>query len=316
VGWMPGVIQRPVPSHSGLMIESRGLVLHVQVGNGSCYGEFSNPANEASSTWWIAKDGTIEQYVDDVFLAWTEANGNPYWDSVETEGVPGEPLTDAQVLSLARIYIYGVHTKGWTIQLSDDPNTHGLGWHGMGGADWGGHFGCPGDLRKAQRPGALWLVTAALYPPAVVPVPKEESMLSKNPRGGFVVARPNGSVYCESAPYFGSVGQVDPKKAPGGSNAFVPSSPVVSVGCTQTGLGYWLLGADGSVYAFGDAPYLGPNPGFIKQWGIGLGTASPLVGIVSDGGGGYDLVADNTASPAPALYHLVPGAAGKPPPYL
>lgn len=37
------------------------------------------------------------------------------------------------------------------------PGAKGFGWHGMGGAAWGGHTGCPGDLRRAQMPQILAL---------------------------------------------------------------------------------------------------------------------------------------------------------------
>lgn len=165
-----------------------GLVLHVEVGNGSCYGEFSVPANQASSTWWIGKDGTIEQYVDSDDAAWTEAAGNFTWDSVETEGVPEESLTDAQVLSLARILVWGVQIYDWPLQLTDDVNGRGLGWHGMGGLPWGGHFGCPGDLRKAQRAGALYIAALTLIPPAP-PAPQEAlDMFFTHPVSGLLVA--------------------------------------------------------------------------------------------------------------------------------
>ena len=46
------------------------------------------------------------------------------------------------------------------ISLADKPGQGGFGWHGMGGAAWGNHPGCPGDLRKAQRP----LILTALQP--------------------------------------------------------------------------------------------------------------------------------------------------------
>jgi hypothetical protein len=279
-------------------------VLHVQVGDGSCYGEFDNPNNQASSTWWIAKSGVIEQYVDSDIMAWTEENGNPYFDSVETEGTPDEPLTDAQVLSLARIYVWGVHQYQWPLVLSESPTAHGLGWHGMGGLDWGGHFGCPGDLRKAQRAGALWLASVSLFPPVLVPQPSEVDMLAHCPTGGIVVARPNGSVYCEGAGYYGSCGQVNPSKPPGGPNAFVPSSPIVGVGCTPSGHGYWLVNAQGLIYSFGDAPWLGPIPKYLSVWGVGLGTANGIVGVASDDRGGYTIVTDNPAAGAPSIYHI------------
>lgn len=193
---MPGVVWRPVPSHSGLMQAHLGLVLHVQVGDNSCYGEFDDPNNQASSTWWIAKDGTIEQYVDSDDAAWTEAAGNSTWDSVETEGVPEEALTDAQVQSLARIYVWGHNTYGWPLQLSEDVNVRGLGWHGMGGQAWGGHLGCPGDIRKAQRATAIYLAALVINPPAP-PQPQEApEMFFTHPVSGLLVATDqDGEIY-------------------------------------------------------------------------------------------------------------------------
>lgn len=158
---------RPVPSHSGPMQAHQGLVLHVQVGNGSCYGEFSNPANQASSTWWVSKSGVLEQYVDSDNAAWTEAAGNFTWDSVETEGEPSEPLTPSQIVTLGRLYAWGVQTYGWPVALAESPSDHGLGWHGMGGVPWGNHPGCPGDIRRAQRQSILNFVGPS--PPAPTP---------------------------------------------------------------------------------------------------------------------------------------------------
>lgn len=159
----------PVPNHSGNMSAHNGLILHVQAGNGSCYGLFSNPSYEASSTFWVGKDGTLEQYVDTDQIAWAQASGNGVFNSVETEGVPTEPLTDAQVQTLGQLYKWGMDTYGWPAQLTDDPNGAGFGWHGMGGAAWGGHTGCPGDLRKAQRQAILDIAIGGT--PAPTPTP-------------------------------------------------------------------------------------------------------------------------------------------------
>lgn len=128
-----------------------GLVLHVQVGDNSCYGEFVNPANQASSTWWVSKTGVLEQYVDSDDTAWTEMAGNSTWDSVETEGLPSEPLTQQQVVMLARLYAWGHELYGWPFQITNSVSGRGFGWHGMGGPSWGNHPHCPGDIRKAQR---------------------------------------------------------------------------------------------------------------------------------------------------------------------
>jgi hypothetical protein len=132
--------------------EHRGLVLHVQDGNNSPYGWFNNPASQSSSDFWVGKDGTIEQYVDTgVDYAWAQAAGNPYYASVETEGHPDEPLTPAQVEGVAKIYAWGHQVFAWPLVVVDSTSAHGLTWHGVGGTTWGGHTGCPGDLRKAQR---------------------------------------------------------------------------------------------------------------------------------------------------------------------
>ena len=178
----------PVSSHSGSMSAHHGLVLHVQVGTGDCYGEFSVPANQASSTWWVAKDGTLVQYVDSDLIAWTQAGGNSTWNGVETEGYPTEALTNPQILTLARIYVWGHQTYGWPLVMTDDVNGAGFIWHGAGSVAWGNHPNCPGDLRKAQRGAVLYIASLVLAPPTPVfsSLPKEEEM--------HAVVMPNGDI--------------------------------------------------------------------------------------------------------------------------
>ncbi len=147
----PFATQHPVGNHSGPVAAHLGLILHVQEGNGSLASYFNNPSVQASSTFWVAKDGTLEQYVDTDNAAWAQSAGNPYYSSIESEGFTTEPLTDAQTATLGRLYAWGHATHNWPLILSESPGSSGLGWHGMGGAAWGGHTGCPGDIRKAQR---------------------------------------------------------------------------------------------------------------------------------------------------------------------
>lgn len=165
---MPGAIWRPVVNfHPNGVRERRGLALHVQAGNNSPFGWFNTPASEASSDFWVGKDGTIEQYVDTgVDYAWAQAAGNPYYASVETEGHPDEPLTDRQVEGVAKIYAWGHGAFAWPLVVVDSTTQHGLTWHGVGGSNWGGHTGCPGDLRKAQRAAIIALAAEAVAPPA------------------------------------------------------------------------------------------------------------------------------------------------------
>ena len=129
-----------------------GLVLHVQAGNGELSGWFNNPGAGASSTWWAGKGGARRQYCNpDTDKFWAQAAGNSLYHSIETEGYPSEPLTAAQIESVAQALAFGHVRYGWPLRLANKPGEPGLGWHGMGGAAWGGHTGCPGTTRKNQR---------------------------------------------------------------------------------------------------------------------------------------------------------------------
>jgi hypothetical protein len=246
----PFATYRPVRSYSSNLKAHKGLVLHVQVGNGSPYGWFSNRANQASSHFWISKTGKLEQFVDTDLAAWTEASGNSAWAAVETEGFPTESLTDAQVNTLAKLYAWGNKTHGWPFQITDSVNGTGFGTHGMGGIQWGGHTGCPGDLRKAQRANILSIAQGATPAPPT-PVANTESVYIIVPcsTGGYwELKRADGGIANRNgAPFFGAM--------PG--NAEVVSPLVGITECKRNGsvTGYWVYDEQGHVYAFGGAPY-------------------------------------------------------------
>jgi len=61
------------------------------------------------------------------------------------------------------------------------------------------------------------------------------------------------------------------------------SAPMVAMAATPTSRGYWLLGADGGVFAFGDAPYLGSTGD--------LRLNAPVVGMAPTRRNGYWFVA-------------------------
>lgn len=142
-----------------------GLILHVQAGNGGLYGWFSNPGAQVSAHLWAGKGGEREQYVDLEDIAWAQAGGNRLYVSIETEGIPSEPLNEPQLDSVAAAMAEGCRRWGWPLTLADSPGTPGLGWHGMGGAAYGGHPGCPGDIRRGQRTEILRRAAAILTPP-------------------------------------------------------------------------------------------------------------------------------------------------------
>ena len=171
----PAAEWKPVPAHSGPMSEDLGLIEHVTTNHADPYGYFDNTSHEASSTFWVRADGHVEQYVEVGTMAWAQAAGNHTYNSVETDGTPEEPLTEAQVEALAHLYAWGHVNRGWALELAEEPGQRGFGWHGMGGDAWGGHFGCPGDKRKAQRQEILdrakALLDAGHQTPAAQPAP-------------------------------------------------------------------------------------------------------------------------------------------------
>lgn len=150
----------------GPLTASRGVVFHVNAGNGDPRNWWTNPTNPsvASAHLQIMKSGELRQYVPLDRVAWAEVAGNGSWHSVETEGFPGEPLTPAQFETFAHLLAWGHGACGWPLQVTDDPNGAGLGTHEMGGAAWGGHA-CPGPVRAAQRP-ALTARAQQLLAPA------------------------------------------------------------------------------------------------------------------------------------------------------
>ena len=70
----------------------------------------------------------------------------------------------------------------------------------------------------------------------------------------------------------------------GSTGALRLASPVVAMAATPSGNGYWLVAADGGVFAFGDAVFRGSTGG--------TRLAAPIVGMAATpSGGGYWLVA-------------------------
>ena len=65
---------------------------------------------------------------------------------------------------------------------------------------------------------------------------------------------------------------------------------MTGVAATPDGRGYWMVGADGGVFSYGDASYLGSVPG------QGITGQPPVVGIVgTPTGSGYWLAGANGA---------------------
>lgn len=142
----------PTPNEGGRMAEHRGVVVHIA--EGSYEGTIAwqrNPAAEVSSHFVVSKGGAVAQVVDTDTVAWTQADGNGRWLSVENEGFGGQKLTPAQVEANAQLLARAHKAYGVPLQLATSPSGKGLGHHAMGGAAWGGHLQCPGAPIIAQK---------------------------------------------------------------------------------------------------------------------------------------------------------------------
>jgi hypothetical protein len=136
---------------------------------------------------------------------------------------------------------------GWSAVCADRPGQLGFGWHGMGGSDWGGHTGCPGDPRKNRR--------QAILDMAVTPNSGGGAVeIVSTPSGqGYWVCGSDGGVFTYGdAEFHGSLGDTR------------LNEPIISMAASPTGHGYWLLGADGGVFTFGDAGFYGAPTGLVQ----------------------------------------------------
>jgi hypothetical protein len=164
----PSATYRPLNQYSNLNTKPRlGAVLHVNESNGASLFDWisSNPSKpsdtQMSCHFQVAKDGTVEQYIDTDNGSWCQVGGNDTYVSIETEGFHTEALTTAQLNAVAGILGWLHSTYSIPLQLAETPGQLGFGWHGMGGTAWGGHFDCPG-VRKDQRQAILDLTGAAI----------------------------------------------------------------------------------------------------------------------------------------------------------
>lgn len=168
----PGAVWRGnCANNSGLRGSvTRGLVLHVNdtAANVSLWSWVNNPNSDMSCHFQVLQDGTVEQYLDTDLWSWCQADGNRQWISMEMPTLPSVGMTSAQIKSAARVLKWLSDLYHFPLELTSDPtNGQGFGWHGMGGAAWGGHTGCPGDIRVAQRAQvlSLALATTTITPP-------------------------------------------------------------------------------------------------------------------------------------------------------
>jgi len=184
-----------------------GVVEHVTAGEASPYPQFANPANQVSSHFGIGNgqggmaDGALEQYVDTDNQSWAQASGNAGYWSVETEGLPGDPLTQLQVAKFAQLYGWLAPLGNLPFVITDTVGQMGFITHSDGGPAWGNHLSCPGSIRAAQRQQILDLARTPIT---------EGNMNALDPTSGgtWIVDPSDGHVECLfGAPYCGALNE-------------------------------------------------------------------------------------------------------------
>ncbi|MFC9934565.1 N-acetylmuramoyl-L-alanine amidase [Glutamicibacter sp. NPDC127525] len=158
----PGAKKRLIPKWNKVKIARwRRMNLHVAVSEASSlYGMFSR-SNSACSHFYVAKDGTVEQYIDTAYRSASDMNGNDSTISVETQGgvknPDGEPWTDEQVEALTKLWKWARDTHEIKNQVAkntqSNENSAGLSWHRLGVE--GNFAGRPGILSSSYKPGGI-----------------------------------------------------------------------------------------------------------------------------------------------------------------
>lgn len=192
----PAAIWRPIQRNYTRRVRTvtRGVILHVAVSEASSiHGWFNNPAARASSHFYVRRDGTVEQYVDTIYSAWTSGAANWSTIGIETQGMGHGAWTPAQEKALADliVWLHKVHRIPPRLMASSKAGERGVGWHKQGvpatyaqkvrgvsqtgGQLWSPDIGkiCPGPQRIPQIPGIVKRAATGkpAPPPAAKPAP-------------------------------------------------------------------------------------------------------------------------------------------------
>ncbi len=140
----------------------------------------------------------------------------------------------------------------------------------------------PGGPARAFWAGLVVITITALagFPPLIAnastPLSASPVGITASVDGGGWIANANGSVQ----PYGGA-----PNLEPSSPRL---NSPIVGIERTPTGLGYWLVAADGGIFSFGDAAFYGSTGNIhINKPIVGMATTPDGQGywlVASDGG--------------------------------
>jgi hypothetical protein len=171
MAWFDCAVHRPITANTGGKLSPNlGLILHHAVADGSLYTFFNSPSAQVSAHFWVAQNGTVEQYVDTAVVAWHGMNLNSRYVGVETEGCSNPPhnddMSEFMIAGLAAIYAEGMARHGWPAELAGADGEPGFGYHRMAVST-----ACPCDVRLNRR---AEIIALACGTPEPEPEPQPE----------------------------------------------------------------------------------------------------------------------------------------------
>jgi hypothetical protein len=169
------------------------------------------------------------------------------------------------------------------------------------GPNYNGEPGAPQTFTVLSAPRGYWLVGsdggifsfgAASFHGSMGGIPLQRPVVGITPtadrQGYWLVASDGGIFSFGDSAFYGSIPALGLHPAGSGAPNSL-SAPIVAMVPSSTGHGYFMVGSDGGVFAFGDAHFAGSCPG------IG-GCAGAAVAVMPDrSGNGYWLVTSTGA---------------------
>ncbi len=135
---------------------TKGLILHITDGApnkktgkktpptlAGLWSTFCNKEHNASAHFGVEKDGEMWQFVDTDDRAWSVDGDtiDAHWISIENIGIPGDALTEEQIMACANLVFWLNQTYGCPIKEALDKNDSGVSYHALFQR---AHPGCPG----------------------------------------------------------------------------------------------------------------------------------------------------------------------------
>jgi hypothetical protein len=126
-------------------------VLHVAVSEApSLFDYFNGPSGGVESHFYVRRDGTTEQYRDTGFEADAQAQGNPFFISVETQGMGAGEWTPEQLATLKALIAWAHVQHGFPLRIAPGWASPGVGYHSQF-PQWNPNaHACPGVDRIRQ----------------------------------------------------------------------------------------------------------------------------------------------------------------------